>query len=79
MSEQRSTTQLLPATLALSLTACQRPDSSAWMVRGTGRLTFVILGGMILFICLYERKERSQWPFGPWNQAAAKKAQKKNE
>lgn len=46
---------------------------------GTDRLTFVILGGMILFICMYERKERKQWPFGPWNMAAARAADKKKE
>ena len=40
------------------------------------RLTFVILGGMILFICMYERKERKQWPFGPWDAKAAEKTAK---
>lgn len=44
-----------------------------------GRLTFVILGGMILFICMYERKERNQWPFGPWNMEGAKEAEKKKK
>ena len=40
------------------------------------RLTFVILGGMILFICMFERKEREQWPFGPWYSQEEKAAGK---
>ena len=43
---------------------------------GARRLTFVILGGMILFICMYERKERKQWPFGPWDAKAEEKTAK---
>lgn len=30
-------------------------------------LTFVVLGGMILFIVITERKERKLWPWGPWD------------
>jgi prolipoprotein diacylglyceryltransferase len=41
------------------------------------RLTFVILGGRIMFICMYERKERNQWPFGPWNTLEEPKQKKK--
>ena len=68
-----------PGTGAGSRTGSRSRTGTAGTRAGTGRLTFVILGGMILFICMYERKERKQWPFGPWNMAAARAEDKKKE
>ena len=76
-SHQTHQAPCAPAPLHTSAACSVTPP---WICRGpragAGRLTFVILGGMILFICMFERKERKQWPFGPWNMAAARAADK---